>query len=170
MEDKEKKPVIFSAMNVLAKKNNTPKVKSASKGRVVDKSTEGMKTLPLDAYRADIGRGVNVVLIKDKEEDYSKLKTLEDILEFDKRKPNNIIGFEPAIYYEFIDKRKGKLNFYVKVGDVVKVKEKFKPKNAPPRRTVVDLYLSSLKDMTVIVAKLDDNSVELANRLELYEY
>ena len=112
-------------------------------------------------------KGVTIVLVKDHEEDYSKLETVKDVIELDKRKPASIVGFIPSLYHEFIDKTKGTIDPKVKIGDIVTVKRKFVDKKGDIPRTVTNYYFKSLHDMTVIVAVLNDGDFCLANRLEI---
>ena len=82
----------------------------------------------------------------------------------DNLNPNAIYSFEPALYNDFINKATHSIHTFVKAGDLVVVKKKYASSNNPPRR-VKDIYFKSLGDMTVLVAILDDEDLELCNRL-----
>lgn len=106
---------------------------------------------------------VTLLVVEDHEEDYTKIYTLDDVLSLDRRKPSNIAGFVPPLFSDFKDRVKNIIRTYVKVGDTVVVKAKYMD-GTPPRK-VVDVHLSSLADMTVVVATLSDGDLQLTNRL-----
>lgn len=96
-----------------------------------------------------------------------KLQLLR-VLEIDKEYPSGILGFNPPLYKEFITKA-GDINTHVKINQEVKLKLKFK-KEINEKRIVKDLYFTSLNDITVIIAKLDNNDYYPSYQLESYEY
>lgn len=129
----------------------------------------GTKLNPIpnkDLIHVKLKKGVTVKLVNNIEEDYSHLKTLQDIVELDKKNPNLIYGFDPPLFLEFVNKGTGELKTYVNIGDIVILKPKYaKDINIP--RTVKDLYLKSLNDRTAIIAELNDGDLEIASRLQL---
>lgn len=168
MENNEKEKIVFSVPIGIGKTspaNNKPAFK--------EKKTKSKKQVPAidldnpNYVKHNLDKGVTLVLVKDHEEDYSKLKTVQDVIDLDKRKPNVIVGFNPPLYFEFINKGKQCLTSNVDVGDIVTVKAKFKDNKGHIPRVVQSLYFKSLFDMTVIVAVLNDNDFCLANRLEI---
>lgn len=121
----------------------------------------GVKTVSVD-----LKRGVKLILIEDDAEDYSSIKTLEDVINLDKTKPHLIAGFIPSLYEEFMDGNRT-IKPHVKVSDFVKVKRKFIDTKGDIPRQVTSLYFKSLNDMTVVIATLADNDYYLSNRLEV---
>ena len=162
------KPVMFTNVS-------TPKKVEDSKPRkmeaIASKGSSSSNTSPpkINANHIvhRIENNVSVVLVKDAEEDYSEIKTIHDVLDLDKKKPNNIVGLIPAIYYEFIDRQNKTLNTFVKVDELVTVKSKFMDKKGHIPRQVKKVYAKALNNMTVIIAELDDNEIYLTYRLEI---
>lgn len=108
---------------------------------------------------------VQVVIMNDEEEDYTLIKTLHDVIQLDKRKPQLIVGFTPYLYKEFTNSR-GQIITHVQVGDKVRLKPEFEDKKAPTL-VVRDIRTAYLSDMTVILATFDNYYPTLSNRLEL---
>lgn len=172
--EQEKKPIQFTNINSDKKPQqvgNSPvkESKKDSVGAVASKRSSSSKSPPIKINANHlvhkIENNVSVILVKDLEEDYSTIKTIHDVLELDKKKPNNIVGLLPAIYYEFIDRANKTINTFVKVGDLVTVNRKFMDKKGDIPRQVKKVYSKSLNNMTVILAELDDKEVYLTNRL-----
>ena len=171
--EQEKKPIQFTNINSDKKpQQKAESVKESEVGTkvaVASKRSSSSKSPPIKINANHlvhkIENNVSIVLVKDVEEDYTTIKTIHDVLELDKRKPNNIVGLLPAIYYEFIDRANKTLNTFVKVGDLVTVNRKFMDKKGDIPREVKRVYAKSLNNMTVILAELDDKEVYLTNRL-----
>lgn len=170
MEQNEevKKPTLM--FNNLSNVKSEVKVeKSASKrssGSVVRKTDLSKLIDNPNFIKHDLGKGVTIILTKDLEEDYSTITTLNSLLEFNKKKPNNIVGIVPELFKSFIDEENKSINTYVKVGQVVKSISKFERGNNFPRK-VKEVYLKSLHDMTIVIAKLEDDSIHIAYTLEV---
>lgn len=117
--------------------------------------------------KVNIGRGVTVLFVKDSEEDYSKLKHLNDVVELDLRKPGVLADFRPPLFKEYINRVNHTIETFAKIGDIVTIDRKYlDPKGDVPRR-VIDLYFKSLNNMTVVMVKLEDGDINLSNRLVL---
>jgi hypothetical protein len=161
--EKDKKPLMFTnttSSTKVDKKEPLPSKKS-SRSAVVPQSIKPNAS----HVHHKLNNGVVVILVKDAEEDYSTIKTIQDVLELDKKKPNNIVGLNPPIYHEFIDRAKKTINLFVNEGDLVTVNRKFMDKKGDIPRRVEKVYIKSLNNMSVIVAQLDDKELCLTNRL-----
>lgn len=93
--------------------------------------------------------------------DFDSIRTLEDVLSLHAAKPNILLGITPPLYSAFMS-NVGGIVPYVKVGDKVKYKNPAQadyPSN--PVRTVSDVYIKSLKDMSVIVAEFEEGDFAL---------
>lgn len=120
-------------------------------------------------YNVNIGKGVTIHL-NDKLM-YSinpvpNIKTLsyKEFVELDKQYPDLIEGFTPPLYKEFIVK--GKLLNQVNIGDLSIINPKYRENNTM-KNIVLDIYFKSLNNMTVLIAKLDNEELVLYNRLQL---
>lgn len=109
--------------------------------------------------------GVSILLAKDIEENYSNIKTMQDLIDLDNRKPYAVKKISPPIYKDYFDEKKGKLIPYVKVGDTVEIRHQYIEKNHSNIGKVFSVDLASLSDMTVIIAKLEDGRMFLAKAL-----
>lgn len=138
------------------------------KGRANPKKKSNQLVIPdgVKTVSVDLTRGVKLILIEDEAEDYSNIKTFEDVITLDAVKPHLIAGFIPSLYDEFVDGNRN-IKPNVKVQDFVKVKRKFIDAKGDIPRQVVSLYFKSLNDMTVIIAKLADDDYYLSNRLDV---
>lgn len=146
--------------------SNSKKGISASKKNVVE-NAKPAHIVNENFVQQQIQNNVTVTLVKDAEEDYTKLYTLQDILDLDKRKPSNIVSISPPLYHELINKATSSIKIHAPVGSVVKVQRKFMDSKGDIPREVKALHLKSLNNMTVIVATLDDGDYQLAHRLEI---
>ena len=163
--EKDKKPVMFTAVgtNSNVDKKEPLASKESSRGR----SSPIVGKLNNSHIQHKLQGDVSVILVKDAEEDYSTILTIQDVLELDKRKPNNIVGLSPPIYHEYIDRAKKTINLFVKVDDLVTVKSKFMDNKGHIPRRVKKVYVKSLNNMSVIIAELDDKELYLTYRLEV---
>lgn len=98
-------------------------------------------------------------------EDYDSIRTLEDVIDLHKAKPNILLGIHPPLYSAFQDNIGGIVP-YVKVGDKVRYKN---PRQADipsnPIRTISSVYFKSLGDMSVICAEFEEGDYSLTNLL-----
>lgn len=85
--------------------------------------------------------------------------SLEELLSFQLKEPNGISSFQPPLYSIFKSAIDGKLQPYVAVGDRVRyVKAIYMPSGTTMNDefTVTNVELSSLGNMSVFVAALDN--------------
>lgn len=166
--EKEKETLKFSPVNDIAK--SVPLEKSPSSRRS-SKSKEDKQYLAIlnnpNNVKVKLLGGVTMVAVEDTEESYKEIHTLEDVFAFDKKKPNNIIGFIPSFYHEFVNTETRELKPFVKVGDVVTVKRKFLNKKGDIPRVVKNVYAKAINNMSVIIATLDDGDIVLTNQLDI---
>lgn len=144
--------------------NNSNKGSSADKK---EKSKEIKRVTNDNFIHHKIEGNVTLTVVKDSEEDYTKIVTLEDVINLDRRKPSNIVSISPPLYHELIDKAKKCIKIHAEVGAMVKVKRKFMDKKGDIPRRVDKLHLQALNDMTIIVATLEDGDYQLSHRLEV---
>lgn len=156
----EKKQIMFTKVNEEVRQN-TREQPAPSK-----RKKEGVLQSNPNYINITLKHGVTLIVTKDEEEDYSKLETLDDIILLDKRKPNNIVGFNPPLFKDFINKATGAINTSVSVGESVVCVKKFMDKRGHIPRIVKSLYLKSLNNMTIVIAILNDDDFYIANRLE----
>ncbi len=170
-EEVKAKPMLFTSLTNTKSENSEVKVvKSASKSSrgsgLHNKKLAVLYDNP-NFIHHDLGKGVTIVLTKDPEEDYSSLVSLHSLLEFNKKKPNNIVGIIPELFNAFVDDINNTINPYVKKGQIVKSVSKFERGNFKQPRKVEDVYLKSLNNMTVVIAKLEDDSIHISYTLEI---
>lgn len=105
---------------------------------------------------------------EDKEENYDNIKTLEDVLKLDRKKPNILLGIKPPLFSAF--KPIGSpinINTYVSKGDtVVYSKPEFSPIKENPVLVVENVIIKSLGTMSVIVAEFSNGDFSLTNLLK----
>jgi hypothetical protein len=164
MESDNKKFSIVSNNNSKKIVKASTTSKSASKSKTREKE-QIVYNNPNWEYKY-IKHGVQVVLVKDTEENYNDIENIHDIINLIKKKSSNIVGFIPKLYHEFLDLTNARIKTFVNEGDLVVYKSKFAPNNNNPK-IVKEIYIKSLNDMSVLIAKLDDNSLVLCNQLEL---
>lgn len=112
--------------------------------------------------------GVTVFFNADEEDDVENIKTFQDLLKFDKKKPGAITRFSPKLYSIFTSKVNKTIETYVNKGDTVKYAS---PAYVPIRNnideqfTVKDITLNSLGSMSVLVAELSNGDIIIPNKL-----
>lgn len=160
--EKENKPLLFKNLSTTKTINES----SASKEEKESVGVEFVKSIKANSKEVAIKKDVTMLVVLDEEEDYSTIKTITDVLALDARKPNNIIGFIPALHESFINKVKKTLLTHVNIGDTVIMKPKYTDEKGKIPRKVKDLYFKSLNNMTIIIAILDDDDFHIANLLQ----
>ena len=156
----EKKQLVFTKVNEDDVKKPSNQIAPSRSKRV---STELDNT---NYIKIQLKHGVTIVVTKDSEEDYNKIETLQDVILLDKRKPNNIVGFDPPLFTDFINKASGTIKTHVLVGETVVCMKKFSDSKGHIPRIVKSLYLKALNNMTIIIATLSDDDFYIASRLE----
>ena len=105
---------------------------------------------------------------EDKEENYDNIKTLEDVLMLDRKKPNVLLGIKPPLFSAF--KPVGSpinINTYVSKGDtVIYRKPEFSPIKGNPVLMVDNVIIKSLGNISVIVAEFSNGDFSLTNLLK----
>lgn len=105
---------------------------------------------------------------EDTEENYDNIKTLEDVLALDRKKPNILLGIKPPLFSAF--KPLGSpinINTYVSKGDnVIYRKPEFSPIKENPILIVDNVIIKSLGSMSVIVAEFNNGDFSLTNLLK----
>lgn len=79
----------------------------------------------------------------------------ESVIKFDSTNPASIIHIEPPLFEEFRNTISGLIDSQVYIHQFVKLKSKFD--DGKGVGTVTELRFGNLGNMTVIIAKLDDN-------------
>lgn len=149
----------FSIGN-LAFKGENKKVRQAKKRAKL--TTELVKQLQ-NTEIIPMGKGVSVVIFKDKGITITKDSTLNDIIMVEAVRPEAFVGLLPSLYEDFINN--DIITPHVNVGDFVKIKKIYKEKKGDIARKVKSIYLKALNDMTVIIAELEDGDLVLTNTL-----
>lgn len=108
-----------------------------------------------------VDSSVGFVYSYKEEIDYSKITTLEDVLNLQESYPDLLIRIYPPLRSTYLNSD-GKIILNLKVGD--KVKANYDSKNTI--RTIERLYIKSLGDYSIIGAKYDDDDFDLAEHLE----
>lgn len=134
----------------------------------IDNQTAGAKTVPIKGAQAQVTIG-DVILVynaEDHEVDFESIKTLEDVLALDAKKPNVLLHTKPPLFSAF--KGKGKtIETYVNVGDRVIYKNPaFSPIKENPVLVVSKLEIKNLTTMTVIIATFEGGDFALTNHLK----
>lgn len=102
----------------------------------------------------------------DHEVDFSKIKTLQDVLKLSESKPNVLLHINPPLFSAYKSKTKG-IETYVNIGDkVIYRNPSFSPIKENPVLTVSKLEIKSLKSMSVIIASFEEGDFALANHLK----
>lgn len=104
---------------------------------------------------------------EDHEVNFEDVKTFEDVLTLNKKKPNILLYTKPALYSAFRAKGTMNLETYVNIGDKVKYKnDHSSPIEGNPALVVEKLELKSLGDMAVIIATLEGGDYAVTNYLK----
>lgn len=164
--EKTNKPLEFTNISNVEVRNTVkdkPKVARKSKIKLLS-----LAELENAFTVISLERDTRVALVPSKEEDYSTIKTIHDIIELDKRNSNLIAQFYPPLSSKFIDIVNASINTHIKVGDTVNVKKFYRTSDVIDEkpRVVTKLYLKALNNMTVIIAVLEDNDFYLTYYLQ----
>lgn len=158
MEEK-KQPLIFG------EQSSNDNIKSFQEIIPLSRKEGGVKNEE-NQIIVKLDKGVSVICVKKDDIKYDEIKTLNDVIFLDNTRPDIIINFQPPLYKDFVNKQNQSIDTIIKIGDIVKVKNKYLDNKGEIPREVINLYFKSLNNMTVIVAVLNDNDFYIANRLE----
>lgn len=156
---KEQDSKDFSIGNIAFKRETKKVVQAKKRAKLTTqlvKQLQNTETIP-------IGKGVSVVLFKDKGVVFYNGSTLNNILEIEKLYPDAFVGLLPSLYEDFIIN--DVITPYVNIGDTVTIKRIYCEKKGDIPRKVKDIYFKALNDMTVIIAELEDGDLVLTNTL-----
>lgn len=149
----------FSIGNIAFKGEKKKVVQAKKRAKLTTqlvKQLQNTETIP-------IGKGVSVVIFKDKGVTINKDSTFDDIIQLEKLHPDAFVGVLPALFEDFIVN--DMIQPFVKIGDFVKIKRIYCEKLGDKSREVKDIYFKALNDMTVIIAELEDGDLVLTNTL-----
>lgn len=164
MEDKPKR--VFSAI-VPTKTSEVVKIpeRKSIKREKTTKSRHTRTYNETDVNIIPVYKNSHIIINKEVPLDIGTVLQVERVLEIDRDYPNQIYGFNPPLFKDFIDEETNTIDTHVKVGDTVILKNLFKGKVNTPRK-VKSLYFRALNDFTVVVAQLEDNDFYTTYYLE----
>ena len=171
-KDKIPKPIFklrtIEEQNKIAKNNKENLKKNSIHLEVFPdkKSTKQVNNREL-GIEIPVHKNAKVIINKKLDISFDTKLQLLRVLEIDKEYPDSILGFNPPLFKEFITKT-GEINTHVYIGQAVKLKLKFK-KDINEKQVVKDLYFTSLNNMTVIIAKLENGNFYPSYQLEAYD-
>lgn len=162
----ENKPVrSFSSLNAPpnVRIEKSPE-RRTSKRETTTKPRQGKTYNESDVNVIPVYKNSHIIISKEVPINIESTLQIKRVLEIDKEYPNQIFGFNPPLFKEFITED-NTITTIVKIGDTVKLKDVYKDKVNKPRK-VKDLYFRALNNFTVIVALLEDDDFYVAYYLE----
>lgn len=135
-----------------------------------EKKQKSVKKTPIEKIKGKEVLINDVIFIfdaEDKEENYDNLKTLQDVIALDIKKPNLLLGISPSLYSAFKSSVTKNIETYIDKGDTVIYKNiSFSPdkKNLP--KVVENVIIKSLGNMSVIIAEFEGGDFALTTHLK----
>ena len=134
------------------------------------RSVKATQQRPLKGKQVLINDVVFIFDEEDKEEDFTNLTTLQDVIKLDKKKPNLLLAISPPLYSTFKSTVTKNIEPYVEVGDIVVYKNiAFAPDKKIVPFTVSAVVIKSLGNMSVIIAEFESGGFALTTQLKRLE-